>query len=1057
MPAEALHVRGVRIQSVPGLDGGDLPAIDGISPGIHLFHGPNGIGKTSLARALSGLLWGNETSGWLSALLTRGTEQWELEQQGHRRLAKRGGLPADVPVWEPPEARARHHWSLRELMDSGDEDLARQIAKAMSGGVDLDAAARDLGWDSAPSLPRKRAQELRDAERRVYQVRAEQQALFTRSEQQQRLQGEIDTLRTRVRALPLLRAAQEFQDRQAELQTLRDRLANAPPAMEQLREEDGVTLDTLLEQIQRIRLDLRHTRAALERLSAPAPGLSPALAANAAGLLHEIPEALRQREPIRQTLERTRQEHLRLQTRCEQLRSRLGLDDETRSRDYHCPDLRRYLDLRLRAEAAAARAGLPPGAPLPEDTPDPDALRARIDALRRHLLSHPGKHPLWLLSLLILLSLTGYLAYWQLEDWWLFLPALPVLLFLADLLRRHRHRPHGETSPEAMLALQEQFLKATALREAQSLFGQLQTLTNSLDGFQPTPDPLWAAHWLEDLQNWRRLLPEREAARTLAEDAAKTLAGFDARLSEQLEQQDTDPEQVWARLRPRLAAEQQRQNELDQTQREETRLQQELAERRDELQRLLSRTRLEPPDPAELRRRLELLPGWTRDFRRSEELDNRLSELRKQLQDDPSLLERDADALRDEEQSAMRADETLQAKTEEWARVDQDIQTVQKRFDLHEALEAAQEARAALETERETYFNSRVGRLLIDWLKEQARTLDRPRVFARANEHLARFTAGALQLDFRNEQFLAGEPGHAPRPLNALSTGERAQALMAVRLAFLDHSETVRMPLFVDEALGTSDDERSARIIRALIETARQGRQILYFTAQGDELDKWRQALAESGVVFAETDLGALRGQTAAETRPLSPRQTPPPTPRPAADESPDAWARRVGIPEPDPYAPVEDAHLFHIVREPAACARLMDQGITGWGALKVLLEHGGGKELDTDELKRRAAALDARHRAWRIGRPPPVRPSELAASDAVTERYQDAVAQLLNEVNGDAGELIARLEQKAVSGFRSANIDRLRDYFAAQGLLSGEPPLGDEEIAARERAAYER
>ena len=63
--------------------------------------------------------------------------------------------------------------------------------------------------------------------------------------------------------------------------------------------------------------------------------------------------------------------------------------------------------------------------------------------------------------------------------------------------------------------------------------------------------------------------------------------------------------------------------------------------------------------------------------------------------------------------------------------------------------------------------------------------------------------------------------------------------MAAVRVAFLEQDESARLPLLLDETLGTSDDGRAGAIIDSVIEIAREGRQVFYFTAQHDEVGKW--------------------------------------------------------------------------------------------------------------------------------------------------------------------------------------------------------------------------
>ena len=56
----------------------------------------------------------------------------------------------------------------------------------------------------------------------------------------------------------------------------------------------------------------------------------------------------------------------------------------------------------------------------------------------------------------------------------------------------------------------------------------------------------------------------------------------------------------------------------------------------------------------------------------------------------------------------------------------------------------------------------------------------------------------------------------------------------------------MKVPLILDETLGNSDERRAQEIIDAAMEICRDGRQVFYFTAQQDEVSKWRQFLASS-------------------------------------------------------------------------------------------------------------------------------------------------------------------------------------------------------------------
>ena len=77
--------------------------------------------------------------------------------------------------------------------------------------------------------------------------------------------------------------------------------------------------------------------------------------------------------------------------------------------------------------------------------------------------------------------------------------------------------------------------------------------------------------------------------------------------------------------------------------------------------------------------------------------------------------------------------------------------------------------------------------------------------------------------------------------LTELSSATRVQLLLSVRLAFVETGETrYRLPLTLDETLANSDDVRASAIITTMASLA-EDRQIFYFTAQNDEVNKWKE------------------------------------------------------------------------------------------------------------------------------------------------------------------------------------------------------------------------
>ena len=224
-------------------------------------------------------------------------------------------------------------------------------------------------------------------------------------------------------------------------------------------------------------------------------------------------------------------------------------------------------------------------------------------------------------------------------------------------------------------------------------------------------------------------------------------------------------------------------------------------------------------------------------------------------------------------------------------------------------------------------------------------------------------------------------------PLDQLSGGTRLQLLFAVRLAFLEMQESQwKLPLVLDETLGNSDEGRAEQIIDAAIEICRQGRQVFYFTAQHDEVSKWRRRLKDcSDIRWKHIDLAELRNFSALERVPNIDYAAPPPLE--VADPEGDDWpeyGKRLRVAMPNAYGKPEELHLWYMIDDVPLLYRLLKGGINLWGQLRELVALDSLPS-DCKELAPRSPALlraEARagllemvfrylaHWPWKTGRP---------------------------------------------------------------------------------------
>ena len=330
-------------------------------------------------------------------------------------------------------------------------------------------------------------------------------------------------------------------------------------------------------------------------------------------------------------------------------------------------------------------------------------------------------------------------------------------------------------------------------------------------------------------------------------------------------------------------------------------------------------------------------------------------------------------------------------------------------------------------------------------------------MFKRAREVLSEITDDRFRLDFdavgSDPAFRAWDATRGRSyGLDELSSGTRLQLLLAVRLAFAEQQEAgIRLPILLDEALANSDDDRAGAIVQAVLRLCRQGRQVFYFTAQAEEVAKWRRlahthpdvecrfVALPSTAALVEVDLQAT--PSSATTRRV-----------PVADGAPMAdYADAVGVPPWTGWDALDALHVWHLLDDSAEVESCLKRGYQTWGQLASAMERGKTVSVaDLDAIARRADAVGAWQRAWREGRGRPVDRRALEATDAVSDTFVDEVTALCGDCDGDAQALIDCLHRGDVARFRSNQIEKLEDYLSSSGYLSSDARLSDAELRRR-------
>jgi hypothetical protein len=386
------------------------------------------------------------------------------------------------------------------------------------------------------------------------------------------------------------------------------------------------------------------------------------------------------------------------------------------------------------------------------------------------------------------------------------------------------------------------------------------------------------------------------------------------------------------------------------------------------------------------------------------------------------------------------------------------IEQLQRDGQLGSALMKQERCYEELESAFEANLHSLTGSAVVNALQEANHEKNDSKLFQKADQLFRRITHQQFSLripDGADQAFRAfDEVRQIGLSLEELSTGTRIQLLMAVRLAYIEtHEHHYRLPLLADELLANTDDIRAAAIIEALTEISRSGRQVFYFTAQADEVQKWQKYLdlqedIEYTVISLEGKSGETLDFSGLNELPKSENPVPPP-----GNSDYISYGSLLEVPNFNLLLnKAEEIHLWYLIDDLETLYQFLIHRIRFWGQLRQLSDSAplffkGNWPLFFDSVKRKAEFVRDVQGLYRIGRNVPVNRKVLLDSGAVSEKFIDPVSTLLAEVKGDPEMLLLQLENKAVPGFRQISLENLRNYFASEGFISEEEKAQDHEL----------
>ena len=268
-----MKLRRLAIDRLPGIN--QPFEIDAAGAGFHVVFGPNGIGKSSICRAVEGLYWEDRGPARLTSVTGEfelDGETWRGERDGGRTRWQRGD-EGNVSPSLPPSHNSRCFFlNLRDLIDpsrDGTADIASEIQRQMSGGFDLDRIAANLFAGVAAQRSRGERNDFNQAAENVQQAVGRHADLVRRADELDELKTQLHDAETATHRLALVERAVGLARRREELAGIMERIRALPGALATLTgkeveeiERQQAQVDRLAEQARSLERELNEAREA---------------------------------------------------------------------------------------------------------------------------------------------------------------------------------------------------------------------------------------------------------------------------------------------------------------------------------------------------------------------------------------------------------------------------------------------------------------------------------------------------------------------------------------------------------------------------------------------------------------------------------------------------------------------------------------------------------------------------------------------------------------------------------------------------------------------------
>ncbi len=262
-------LKSIRLHKSPGFEAGTFPPVQDLGEHLNIIWGPNGVGKSTLTRAMRSLIWKGKTGKDVEAsgvLLESGASSWDLSLSNGKLRQTRLSDDQEIMLPGRNDELSESYWfTLHELLqeDAGHaKTFLHEVRTRMQGGVDLDAALESAGgipvFSRATAAQAKSARDAIDSLRQVIRDQQEHQHIQDDIEQLQRETNEGSALAEKKATRE---SAQFLLETKEAVDALEQRLASYDPAIGSIKAESPQRLEELTDSLQKARIELeKHKR-----------------------------------------------------------------------------------------------------------------------------------------------------------------------------------------------------------------------------------------------------------------------------------------------------------------------------------------------------------------------------------------------------------------------------------------------------------------------------------------------------------------------------------------------------------------------------------------------------------------------------------------------------------------------------------------------------------------------------------------------------------------------------------------------------------------------------